>query len=63
MIKMFGEGGGQDAQPGGCNLEGGHSGASLTGGKRKKNLPSCLFRHLYVWSSAPPLPTSVFLHV
>lgn len=52
MIKMFGVGGEQDAQPGGCNLDGGHSGASLKEGRRK-NLPSCLFRHLYVWSSAP----------
>lgn len=56
MIKMFGVGGEQDAQPGGCNLDGGRSGASLKGGKRKKNLPSCLFRHLYVWSSAPAHP-------
>lgn len=59
MIKMFGVGGEQDAQPGGCNLDGGRSGASLKEGKRKKNLPSCLFRHLCVWSSAPPL----LLHV
>ena len=59
MIKMFGVGAEQDAQPGGCNLDGGRSGASLKEGKRKKNLPSCLFRHLYVWSSAPtPRPPS-----
>ncbi len=53
MIKMFGEGGKQDALPGGYNLDGGRSGASLREGKRKKNPQSCLFRHLYVWSSAP----------
>ena len=64
MIKMFGvQGAEQDAQPGGCNLDGGRSGASLKEGKRKKNLPSCLFRHLYVWSSAPPLPTALSLNV
>lgn len=56
MIKMFGAGGGWDARPGGCNLGSGRGGASLKGGERKKNLPSCLFRHLYVWSSAPQPP-------
>lgn len=60
MIKMFGVRGEQDAQPGGCNLDGGRSGASLKEGKRKKNLPSCLFRHLYAWSSAP---TPLLVHV
>lgn len=60
MIKMFRVGSEQDAQPGGCNLDGGRSGASLKEGNRKKNLPSCLFRHLYVWSSGP-LP-SLLLH-
>lgn len=55
MIKMFGVGGEQDARPGGCNLNGSRSGALLKEGKRKKNLPSCLFRHLYVWTSASPL--------
>lgn len=66
MIKMFGEGGEQDAHPGGCNLEGGRSGASLKGGKRKK---TC--RAVYsgtctsgqVLTPPPPTPTSVFLHV
>lgn len=62
MIKMFGVGGEQDARPGGCNLEGGRSGASLKESKRKKNLLSCLFRHLYVWSSGPQPPFPLHLH-
>lgn len=57
MIKMFGVGGERDTQPGGCNLDGGRSGALLKEGKRKKNLLSCLFRHLCVWSSAPTPPS------
>lgn len=32
MIKMFGVEGKLDAQPGGCNLDGGRSGASLKEG-------------------------------
>lgn len=53
MIKMFGVGGEQDAQPGGCNLDGSRSGVLLKGGKGKKNLQSCLFRHLWAWTSVP----------
>lgn len=62
MIKMFGVGAEQDAQPGGCNLDSGRSGVSLKEGERKKNLPSCLFRHLCVWSSAPQSPHSLHVH-
>lgn len=65
MIKMFGEGGEQDAQPGGCNLDGGRSGASLKEGKRKKNLVSCLFRHLFgLVKCSQPIdpPNSLLVH-
>lgn len=50
MIKMFRVGGKWDSQSGCCNLSGSHSGVSLKEGKGKKNLLSCLFKHLCFWS-------------
>lgn len=54
MIKMFGVGGEQDAQPGGCNLDGGRSGASLKEGRRKKKTCRAVYSGTCTSGQVPP---------
>ena len=54
MIKMFRVGGEQDAQPGGCNLNGGRSGASLKDGEKKEK--TCRAVYSGTWTSGQVLP-------